>query len=204
MIAKSNLGLTVIVLGAMAAFVLLAAALAYAAEDEGVAGKFLVASPTMGDPRFVETVIYMVRHDGTGALGLVINRPVMRLPVSKLLDDVDEADDTAEVTVHYGGPVEPQLGFIIHSGDVMVEDNLSVRDGIVVTAQPEILRRIARGEGPRLYMFALGYAGWASGQLEAEIRDGGWEVMALDRHLLFDPDHAGKWQRALNLRGIDL
>ncbi|MGA8380920.1 MAG: YqgE/AlgH family protein, partial [Stellaceae bacterium] len=106
--------------------------------------------------------------------------------------------------VHFGGPVEPERGFVLHTDDYHEEATLRVADNISVTATLEILRAIGKGQGPQRSLFALGYAGWAPGQLDAEIQANGWLCVAADQEIVFNPDHDGKWQRALAKLGIDL
>ena len=171
-----------------------------------LAGQLLVATPEMGDPRFAETVIYMVKHDATGAQGLVLNRPLGEISLSTLLEQMGMEGEGANgsIRVHVGGPVEGLRAFVLHTADYAAEGTLIVKDGFAMTWDPEILRAMAAGKGPRRSLFAVGYAGWAPGQLEAEMRSGGWVRAAADEALLFDTDYDSKWQRAMARRKIDL
>jgi putative transcriptional regulator len=172
-----------------------------------LAGQLLVAMPQMGDPRFARSVIYMCAHSGdAGAMGLVINKVIDSLTMAELLATLEIAPGSLTKTrpVHFGGPVEPGRGFVLHTDDYREEATLSVADKISMTATLEILRAIGKGRGPRLSLFALGYAGWAPGQLDAEIQANGWLSVAADEEIVFDPDHDGKWRRALAKLGIDL
>ena len=172
-----------------------------------LAGQLLVAMPQMGDPRFARSVIYMCAHSGdAGAMGLVINKVVGSLTMAELLTQLEIEPDSLAKTrpVHFGGPVEPGRGFVLHTDDYREEATLSVADNISVTATLEILRAIGKGRGPRHSLFALGYAGWAPGQLDAEIQANGWLSVAADEEIVFDADHDGKWRRALAKLGIDL
>jgi len=190
-------------------FVLAAAAVAEAAtaaEEEFLVGRFLVASEEMLDPNFAETVIYMLEHDEGGALGLVINKPAGRLSHAGLLKGLglEGVPDEGAITVHRGGPVDPGRGFVLHSKDVTFESTKSLQEDLAVTTSPKIFRAIAEGKGPRDVIFALGYAGWAAGQLESELARGGWIHVEFDRELLFDVWDGGKWQRAVDLMKLDL
>jgi len=169
-------------------------------------GRLLVAAPDMPDPRFARTVIFMVRHDASGAMGIVVNRLMARGPLAKLLEGfgVEDPDVEGDINVYYGGPVEPQLGFVLHTADYVGEHTIRVRSGVALTTDIEILSAISAGKGPRLSLFAMGYAGWAAGQLERELMEGGWIVVDADEGLLFDSDLATKWDRALAKRGVDL
>lgn len=169
-------------------------------------GQLLVATDDLHDPRFARTIVYMLRHDATGALGLIVNRPVGTLPLARVLESLGRDPEGAggEIRVHYGGPVQPERGFVLHTPAWEGGDSRVVHDGVAVTSDPAIFDAIARGAGPRRAMFAAGYAGWAAGQLEAEIQGGFWFVAPADEALIFDGDAASKWERATERRKIVL
>lgn len=172
-----------------------------------LAGQLLVAMPQMGDPRFARSVIYLCTHSGdAGAMGLVINKVLGSLTLAELFTQLDIESGAAATKrpVHFGGPVEPRRGFVLHTADYREEATLPVAGDIAVTATLDIMRAIGKGEGPRHSLFALGYAGWAPGQLDAEIQANGWLSVAADEDILFSDDHDGKWQRALGKLGVDL
>ena len=172
----------------------------------GLAGQFLVAADEMGDPRFVRTVILMIRHDATGAMGLVVNRPVGEAPIARLLERIglDATGARGDVRLHYGGPVEPKQGLTLHTTEFSIDGTLQVTRGIAVTGNPEILRAIGAGRGPKRYLVALGYAGWAPGQLEGEMKAGAWVAVPADAALTFDEDSEKKWERAMARRQVVL
>jgi putative transcriptional regulator len=183
------------------------AARSRAAEPLGnLTGKLLVATPEMGDPRFSETVIYVVKHNVEGAFGLVINRPVAKGPIRDLLQGfgVENKNVKGEVVIHYGGPVGQNQGFVLHSDDVLLEDSTKVKDGIAMTSDSKLIEAIGLGKGPRQYLIILGYAGWAPGQLEAEIDANAWFVVTGDKALIFGNDAEKKWRRAMDKRQIPL
>jgi putative transcriptional regulator len=169
-------------------------------------GQLLVATDEMRDPRFVETVLYVVSHDERGAMALVLNRPLARRPIGELVGPPASAPEVSqvEITVHYGGPVEPARGFVLHTDDYRLATTTRLQSGIALTGDPEILRAIARAEGPRRAFFALGYAGWAPGQLEAEMKKNAWFGIPAEEELIFGADWERKWQRAVDRRKIDL
>ncbi|MEM9851947.1 MAG: YqgE/AlgH family protein [Pseudomonadota bacterium] len=173
---------------------------------DGLEGKLLVAMPSMGDPRFAHSVIYMCAHSAEGAMGLIVNKPAPELKFAELLESLGI---TAErpidgVEVHYGGPVEHGRGFVLHSRDYASgEGTLEVDDHFGMTATLDILEDICLGMGPRAALLALGYAGWGPGQLEGEIRENGWLVCDADEGLVFSADHRGKWNAALERIGVD-
>ncbi|MCE3248828.1 MAG: algH [Geminicoccaceae bacterium] len=176
-------------------------------DHDSVAGRLLVATPQLEDPNFYHTIVYMVKHDGSGAMGLVLNRVLGKGPVAELLEglgDDRKVDPAAEIEVHFGGPVESGRGFVLHSPDYDGEDTVVLSDLVALTSSLDVLRAIAAGKGPKRSLLALGYAGWAPGQLEAEIAAGAWEVVEPDEGLLFDDKVDSKWQRALDRRGVDL
>ncbi len=178
-------------------------------EAGDLTGRFLVAAPGMSDPRFSRTVIYVVHHDAGGALGLIVNRPFKEVSVALLLDRLGQAHESASgsLRMHYGGPVDPGRIFILHTADYEADGTHVIADGIAVTTSPGILRAIGAGTGPRRALLVLGYSGWGAGQLEAEIRAGGWIVAPAAAALIFDEDYGTKWQRAMGGRkpeSIDL
>jgi putative transcriptional regulator len=180
---------------------------AHAAEQsEDLTGQLLVATPEMRDPRFVETVIYIVKYGAQGALGLVINRPLAKGPVEDLLKGfgLDSTGAKGEIVIHYGGPVSPSAGFVLHSDDVLLEESAKVANGIAMTSDPKLIEAMAQGKGPRQSLFILGYAGWAPGQLEGELKAGSWFVVSGDKALIFGEDADRKWQQAMDKRKIPL
>ena len=179
---------------------------AAADQDAFITGQLLVATPEMKDPRFAEAVIYMVKHDADGAFGLVINRPMAKGPFEDLLKGFGAEIEGAqgEVLIHYGGPVSMQQGFVLHSDDIMIESSMKVVDGIAMTADVKMIEALARGKGPRQSLVMLGYAGWAPGQLEMELKAGSWFVIPGDKPLVFDKDADKKWREAMDKRQIPL
>jgi putative transcriptional regulator len=162
-------------------------------------GQLLIASPRIGDPRFRHTVILMVRHDRTGALGVVINRPVAERSLAVLLDEPGDKDlaEAGAVRIFAGGPVQPEIGFIVHSADYERQETVRVSSELAVTGSLDVLRDMARGKGPAKVLVALGYAGWGSGQLEAELARGDWLVIPADPELVFDMLRERVWDEAL-------
>jgi putative transcriptional regulator len=177
-----------------------------AEQSDYTTGQLLVATPEMRDPRFAETVIYIVKHDADGALGLVINRPLAKGPIEDLLKGfgIESSEAKGEIIVHYGGPVSPRAGFVLHSDDVILDNSIKVADGIAMTADPKLIEAIAHGKGPRQSLFMLGYAGWGPGQLETELEAGAWFVVSGDKELIFGKDADPKWNRAMDKRKIPL
>src|ERR1700723_2867350 len=177
-------------------------------------GQMLIAMPSMGDERFSRSLIYICAHSSEGAMGIVVNHPAPNINFSDLLVklDVIPAADVIRlpsragvVRVMRGGPVETERGFVLHSADFFIENStLPIDEGICLTATLDILKAIARGAGPVSAILALGYAGWAPGQLESEIQGNGWLHCPPDSELIFGPDTGGKYEKALKKIGIDL
>lgn len=174
--------------------------------DSYLSGQLLIAMPTMRDPRFARTVIYMCAHTAEGAMGIVVNRLIGSLSFNDLLKqlglDGTGSQDTRKV--HFGGPVETSRGFVLHSADKLEEGSLLVDAEVALTSTTDILRSIVAGEGPTRSLLALGYAGWGPGQLDAELQANSWLHASADKDLLFDFDLETKWMRALAKIGVDL
>lgn len=174
--------------------------------ESSLTGQLLVAMPQMADSRFTRTVIYLCAHSEEGAMGLVINRLIDSLTFPSLLEQLgmEPEDVTADMPIHFGGPVEASRGFVLHSADYLQDSTLVIDDEIALTATIDVLRAIASGGGPKRRVLALGYAGWAPGQLDSEIQANGWMLVPPDPELVFGDDNEAKWQRALAKIGIDL
>ena len=177
-------------------------------------GQMLIAMPTMRDERFARSLIYVCAHSSDGAMGIVVNQPAANVNFPDLLvqlDVIPAADliqlptQAETVKVLKGGPVETGRGFVLHSADFFIENStLPIDDGICLTATLDILKAIARGKGPESAVLALGYAGWAPGQLESEIQENGWLNCDADSELIFGKDIEAKYDKALKKLGIDL
>jgi putative transcriptional regulator len=168
-------------------------------------GQLLVAMPQMLDERFARSVVYMCAHSGEGgAMGLVINKTIGSLTMAELFTqlELEPSPHAAGHPVHFGGPVEAGRGFVLHTADYREDATMVVDADIAITATLDILRAIGAGRGPRRCLFALGYAGWAPGQLDAEIQANGWLSVAADSDLVFGRHDEDKWQRALAKLGV--
>ena len=168
-------------------------------------GQLLVAMPMMSDPRFARSVIYLCAHSGDGAMGLVVNKILESLGFPELLKQLSvEAESIDErIQLHFGGPVEAARGFVLHSADYTHEATMRVDERFALTATIDVLKAMAEGRGPRRSLLALGYAGWAPGQLESEIQGNGWLTVPADEELVFGDDQSSKWERAVGRLGID-
>ncbi len=175
-------------------------------------GQLLIAMPSMTDPRFHRAVIYVCAHSSEGAMGLVINHRAPHITLRRLLDQLEipaagaksVSAQYASMAVHAGGPVETSRGFVLHSSDYFAADStLPINGNVCLTATVDILKAIAKGSGPNKAILALGYAGWAPGQLEREIQSNGWLNCPADIDTVFDSDLENKYLRALQILGVD-
>jgi putative transcriptional regulator len=176
-------------------------------------GQLLIAMPVMEDERFARSVIYICAHSSEGAMGIIVNRPagsidfpelLMQLDIVQKPEQIKLPDHAESMKVLRGGPVETGRGFVLHSSDFFIKDaTLPIDDGISLTATVDILKAIAGGTGPKHAILALGYAGWAPGQLETEIQDNGWLHCDADPDLVFGSDIEDKYDRALHKLGIE-
>lgn len=173
-------------------------------KDGYLTGQLLIAMPGMRDPRFARSVVYLCAHNAEGAMGLVVNKLIDSLSFDDLLKQLGiERRIEESIDIHFGGPVESGRGFVLHSADYVQDSTLQVDGRIALTATLDVLRDIARGEGPRQRLFALGYAGWGPGQLDAELQANGWLTAKADAGLVFEGSAAAKWDSAIALLGID-
>lgn len=169
-------------------------------------GQLLIAMPGMGDPRFEKSVVFMCSHSEEGALGLIVNKPSREIRFENLLEQLglDAGTHQRDIRVHFGGPVENERGFVLHSSDYMAEAaTLSVGDAFGMTATMDVLEELANGAGPASALLALGYSGWGPGQLEQEILQNGWLTCEAKPELVFDADDGSKWEAALKTLGVD-
>ncbi len=174
-------------------------------------GQFLIAMPGMGDPRFERSVVFVCTHSESGAMGLVINKPLNDITFADVVEEVihepheEAAYQTASLQqqVWFGGPVEKARGLVLHTADYQLETSLPIGSDILLTASVDILKDIVQSKGPKKTLFALGYAGWGGGQLDSEIASNSWLTCKVSHDILFDRDGDAKYNRALALLGID-
>jgi putative transcriptional regulator len=173
-------------------------------ETSWLTGQLLIAMPTMPDPRFSRSVIYICSHGPNGAMGLIVNRLYGEVNFRSLLEqlNVKVPADTPDLPVHYGGPVESGRGFVLHSTDYLREGTMRIDDSVALSATVEVLQALASGTGPERALMTLGYTGWGAGQLDAEMQANGWLTAPADDNLLFDAEIETKWERALAKIGI--
>jgi putative transcriptional regulator len=176
-------------------------------------GQLLIAMPGMADERFSRAVVYVCAHSAEGAMGIVLNRPAAELSFPDLLVQLEIVpamerirlpERVGQMQVLVGGPVETSRGFVLHSPDFHLEQStLPIDDRVCLTATIDILRAIARGDGPKRAVLALGYAGWTAGQLETEIQSNGWLTCPADAELIFNSPADVRYELAMRKIGIE-
>lgn len=169
-----------------------------------LSGQLLVAAPSMGDPRFARTVIYMVDHDAKGAMGLVVNRSFGEGPWNALLEGfgVENKEVSGSVRLHYGGPVDSSRGFVLHTSDYAGVSTRLVDSAMAFSTGLDVLEAVAEGKGPRRSLFVFGYAGWGPGQLEGEMDREDWLTAPAEESLIFGDDLEEIWEKALDSAGF--
>jgi len=173
---------------------------------ESLKNQLLIAMPNLADPNFFHTVTYICDHGDTGAMGIVVNRPI-DIKAGEVYEQMEidvSAQEATQAPVFLGGPVEEQRGFVLHTGKHRWDSTLNVTDDVSVTTSRDILEAMAKGKGPEQSLIALGYAGWGAGQLEQEMLDNAWLTVSADKAILFDLPPAQRWEAAAKLLGVDL
>lgn len=172
---------------------------------ESLKGSFLIATPHMPDPRFHKMVVYLCGHVAhEGAMGLIINHPTTHSLADVMRGADIKVPETTLPPVYLGGPVEMEAGFFLFSNDFDGANFMQVSENLRLSSDVDILRAIAHGKQPENYLFALGYAGWAPGQLENELTDDGWLVLPGDAEVIFNTPDEKKWEKAALKLGIDI
>ena len=169
-------------------------------------GQLLIAMPGMDDPRFARSVVFICSYAPTGAMGIILNKPLKKLTLGDVLArlDINGGAGPLDARVHIGGPVETQRGFVLHLDQSRrAPEPLDIPGGYVLTATQDILKDLAAGKGPDPFVFTLGYAGWGAGQLEGEIAQNGWLTAPATQELVFRTKHGEMWESAVRSIGID-
>lgn len=172
---------------------------------ESLAGHFLISTPQMPDPRFQEQVIYLCAHNEEGAMGLVINNPNPEITLLDVLHGSSLSIPEGPLPpVYMGGPVELDAGFILHSTEAPDRYSVEVKPGVYLSRDSRLLEDISLGQGPKCFLFMLGYAGWGAGQLEGELMDNSWLTVPADLDVLFHTPDDQKWRKAAQKFGVDI
>ncbi len=164
--------------------------------------QFLIATPSLQDPAFAQTVVYIARHDDEGAMGFIVNR-LSSISLNDVLMDLQIRTDRPQGVVYHGGPVRPEVGFVLHSGQPTWSSSVAIAENLCLTTSKDILRAIALEDSVRQYSICLGHAGWSGPQLEAEIERGDWLMVRADPKILFDLPANQRYSAAQKLLGVD-
>ncbi|HHL43796.1 MAG TPA: YqgE/AlgH family protein [Hellea balneolensis] len=173
--------------------------------EGSLAGSFLVAGPALRDPRFHKAVVYMCVHDAEQAMGIIINKPKPDVKLSTMLPhlEIEGKVTNADTPVLYGGPVETERGFILHTRDFMDENNsLPLGENLALSTSKSVLKSLTSPQAPKKAILSLGYAGWHAGQLESEIANNSWFVTPANDDIIFSGDANTKWTQVMFLAGI--
>ncbi len=175
-------------------------------ENNFLDNQFIIAMPTLADDNFSHAAIYLCQHNADGALGIVINRKShmklkeifmqMDIPIGSMM--------AAEMPVYFGGPVQQERGFVLHTTGGKWAITLPISDTMSLTTSRDIIEAIAKGEGPERYFVALGYSGWSRGQLEQEFLANSWLNTPFGEPILFDTPPDLRWKMAASQIGIDI
>lgn len=179
-------------------------------ENMNLTGQFLIAMPAMHDPNFSKTVTFICSHNEDGAMGVVLNRP-MQITVDHLFQQINIACDLpnlAEQPIFYGGPMQSERGFVLHSPSIEYNSTIQINEAVSLTTSKDILETTVLNQGPEKVLIALGYAGWAAGQLEDEMSNNAWLSVNTqnlnDIHkLIFDLPFHERLETAMRLIGVD-
>ncbi len=172
-----------------------------------LAGKMLLAMPSIGDKRFEQAVIFVCAHDQQGAMGIVINSQISDVPFNKVIAQTgiqsDIAIDMDQIQVLNGGPVDTSRGFLLHSADFKRNETVQVSSDYAVSGTIDALKDVVSGNGPQRMLFAMGHAGWTAGQLDKELLDNAWLIAEANPSIVFDLPYDQRWKAGLQSIGID-
>ena len=169
-------------------------------------GQILISTPSLQDERFFKTVIYMCAHSSEGSMGIIINKKIDFDLYPDLLEQlgIDKSINNNKLFIRYGGPIESSRGFILHSDDIIKKETLNINKGVALTSTSDFFNELAKGNGPKNSILALGYAGWGPGQLESEIIQNSWMTLSADCNFLFDVDVSKLYQRKSERKKFDI
>jgi len=169
-------------------------------------GQLLIASPSLNDPNFHQTVTYICENDESGSFGLIINRP-MKTNISEVLNqlnlDTPTPNEPGNFPVLQGGPVGLERGFVLHKEGEW-ENTSRINEDISITTSKDILLSMASGNGPSESLLILGYSGWGAGQLEQELKTNSWINAPASQDILFTVPYKNRWEEAINLLGVNV
>ena len=177
-------------------------------ERDFLAGQLLIAMPNMGDPRFEHSVIFMCAHDKDHAVGVIVNKPLVDVELTDLLEqlEIEPEYGVEEAPVYFGGPVQTERGVVLHTLDYQLDSTITLGENVGLTASKDVLvdigGRAPKRPAPRRYLLAIGHAGWGAGQLEQEIAMNVWAHCDPDETLIFEGAKLSSWKHALGKLGV--
>ena len=175
---------------------------------KNLCNNFLISMPHVNDPIFKKSLIYVCSHDKNGAMGLIINKSITDLKLNQELNSILQETKLSEINpkpnVYFGGPVDLNMGIILHPLDYITKKTIKISNQIGVTSDSKILADIVKGNGPSMFRFSIGYAGWSNGQLEDEFENGDWLILPSNEKMIFNMPDAKKWKYINKKLGIDI
>ncbi len=165
---------------------------------------FIISMPHMNDPIFSKSLIYICEHDDDGAMGLIINKPMISENAADIIQQTGLAQIEPLPDIYFGGPVNLEMGLILHDANYNIEGTLTISKSVALTSNKQIVLDLKNGGGPDEFRFSFGYAGWGKGQIEREIENGDWLLMPADDDFIFSIPNTDKWKKAASKFGIDI
>jgi putative transcriptional regulator len=165
---------------------------------------FIISMPHMNDPIFSKSLIYICEHDDDGAMGLIINKPMISENASDIIQQTGLTQIEPLPDIYFGGPVNLEMGLILHDANYNIEGTLTISKSVALTSNKQIVLDLKNGDGPDEFRFSFGYAGWGKGQIEREIENGDWLLMPADDDFIFSIPNTDKWKKAASKFGIDI
>ncbi len=175
---------------------------------KNLSNNFLISMPHVNDPVFKKSLIYICNHDKDGAMGLIINKPISSLKLNQEVDSILKETNLFKIQptpdVYFGGPVDLNMGIILHPLDYITKKTIKISNQLGVTSDSKIINDIIKGNGPSVFRFSIGYAGWSNGQLEEEFSNGDWLMLPSKLDVIFTMPDEQKWEYINNKLGIDI
>ena len=165
---------------------------------------FLISMPHLDDTVFSKSLIYLCQHDSKGAMGIIINKPMLMEDATQIISKIGLKQITPNIEIYFGGPVNIEMGLFLHDQSYNIDGTITISQSISLTTNRQILTDINKGIGPNEYRFSLGYTGWGRGQIEKEIENGDWLLIPSDDDLIFSIPNTDKWQMAATQFGVKI
>ena len=171
---------------------------------ESFSNHFLISMPNMNDPIFSKSLIYLCQHDIDGAMGVIINKPMVKENASEIIQKTGLDIIKPMPKIYFGGPINLDVGLFLHDKSYKIKGTQSISKSVSLTSNKQIMTDLKKGLGPQEYCFTFGYSGWGKGQIEKEIENGDWLLMPSDDNFIFSISNSDKWKKAASKFGIDI